>query len=176
MRQAAYRRKIMDCPVGTLMLGMPARVRLRAEASHAFSYACLAILPWPRLQESSWVPSAATSVPEGQAWGWQIFISNRIPTAIITATSSNRRPHDDIRRDRSQSPVFGVVTALHLALSAAMGSESPNSFMTRPRSRLSQLRCFALCALSGRSASVAVSHWVLSFSRSRDFRPQDGIL
>src|SRR6218665_511386 len=122
----------LDRPGGSLMLGMLASERLWPIRS--FSSACLVILPGPWLQESPCVPSAATSMPQRQVCGWQMLTPRRSPTAILIASSSNRRLHDETGSARSQSPACGAETALHLALSDVLGRELPNSSTTRSRS------------------------------------------
>src|SRR6218665_1195029 len=102
---------------------------------------------------------AVTCCPQTHVWGSQRLVPSGKLTATLTASSSNFSTHEAIGMARSQSPACGAVTALHLALSDALGNESTISPMTRSRSGLSYMRCLTLCGNSDGSAFVAAIHW-----------------
>src|SRR6218665_1532565 len=125
---------------------------------------CLVRLPKPLMHDVV-IALRSDSLPHTHMWGSQRLVPRRKPTATLTASLSNFSPHEAIGMDKSQSPACGAVTALQLAWSDALGNESAISSMTRSRSGLSHMRCFALCGNSGGSAFVAAIRWVLRFSR-----------
>ena len=85
------------------------------------------------------------SLPAYTCVGFAEVGPRRKPTATLTTSSSIFSPHEAIGMARSQSLACGAVTALHLTCCDALGNESAISSMTRSRSGLSHMRCFALC-------------------------------
>jgi len=91
-----------DKPVGSLTTGTPAAEKLRA--INSFRELCLMVLPGAFLQTRLWRPQASTIEPEQHSCGEHKSCPSLRPTATLTASSSNCRPHEAIERTNSQSP------------------------------------------------------------------------
>jgi len=76
----------------------------KALATTSFKTWCLAPVPGACLHTRLRMPHASTCAPQRQRRGAQIFIPSRIPTATLTASSSNFNPHDQTGRANNQSP------------------------------------------------------------------------
>ena len=73
------------------------------------------ILPELRRQARPCEPCEVTIVPQLHLWGSQMSIPSLSPTEIRTDSLSNRRPHDEIGSEWSQSPLCGALVASNLA-------------------------------------------------------------
>jgi len=86
-----------------LVTGMPAETNVRAIRS--FSAWCLAVLPGAFLQTKLWTPVELTNDPHWHWCGTHRLRPSRKPTPTLTASSSNRRPHEMTGMAKSQSPL-----------------------------------------------------------------------
>jgi len=76
---------------GSLVHGMPAETRARATQS--FRALCLAGLAGAFLQTKQCSPCASTRAPQWDLCGTHRVKPSRIPTPILTASSSSLNPH-----------------------------------------------------------------------------------
>ena len=100
-------------PAGSFIAAKPAFVSDLWTMS--FSKLYLMILPLLRRQASPWVPLASTRSPHMHEWGVQRLQPSLMPTAILIASSSSRRPKAEIGRAFSQSPEWESIAAFNLA-------------------------------------------------------------
>ena len=94
---------VLDKPDGSLIDGIPARVRARQIKSLMKKWR--AVRPALRLQNKPCVPRASTKAPQGHSWGSLRLIPSWRPTAILIDSSSRRRPQHYSDRAWNQSPL-----------------------------------------------------------------------
>jgi len=99
-----------DKPVGSLETGTPAAGKLRTIRS--FREWCLIVLPGAFLQTKLWRPRGSTIEPQRHPCVEHKSSPSLRPTATLTASSSNCRPHKAIGRANSQSPLCCVQAAI----------------------------------------------------------------
>jgi hypothetical protein len=97
----------------------------RAVFNMAFMLACLGWRPALLPQWRPWVPEASTWFPhKTHWWGEARGTPRRKPTAILTESSSIRRPSDETGGALSQAPDSFLCEASKRALSTAFAEES----------------------------------------------------
>ena len=100
---------VLNSPLGSLIDGMLARIRARCIKSLIEWWR--ARRPDPCLHDKEWLPLASTSSPHIQSRGLLILHPNLSPTAILIASLSRRRPHEEIGIASNQSPLWGADVA-----------------------------------------------------------------
>ena len=125
---------------------MLARIRARCIKS---------LIKWWRARrpDKEWLPFASTSSPHTQSWGSPILHPNLRPTAILIASSSRRRPHDEIGIASNQSLLWGADVARSLALVYESSAFIQSKSLPAPTLAMSHARCFPASEPYGCSAS-----------------------
>ena len=129
--------------------------RIRAQCIKSLIEWWRARRPDPCLHDREWLPLAFTSSPHIQSWGSPILHPNLNPTAIMYASSSRRRPHEEIGIASNQSPLWGADVARSLVYESSAFIQSIFYILAGPgachvpRSLLPGLRAiWSLCVIS----------------------------
>ena len=122
-----------------------------------------------------------TIVPQLYLWGSQMLIPSLSPTEIRTDSSSNRRPHNEIRSEWSQYPLWSALVASNLAQLCWSLSEMSSVSSAFSMHGSSQELCLAAFVTIGASDenldvqddnadSTNVSCWMSHLVRMRAWR------
>ena len=106
-------------PVGSMVDGILALTRARW--IRLLIVACLVSLLEPRLHDKPCVPWLLTKVPQGQTCGSHKLAPSLRPIATLIASSSRRRPQDEIGSTCNQSPLCGAAAASNRAWLCSSG-------------------------------------------------------
>src|SRR6267154_1404928 len=84
-----------------------------------------------------------------------MFKPNLIAMAILTDSSSRRKPHEEIGKVKSQSPEWRTPAALKTAISLSLDRQETTSFLDLVKTGLIQADCLEASANVGREPYAA---------------------